>query len=56
MRPKEMTGNRKPAPCPIEAEMVIYSYLIAGKPTPEARRLAVRQLLRQASKGLDRSV
>ena len=52
-RPKE-AGNRKPAPRRGEAEMAVYSYLIAANSTREERRLAVRHLLRQASKSLER--
>jgi hypothetical protein len=51
---KKPNGQRKPAPNPSDAEMAVYSYLIAANSTREERRLAVRHLLRQASKSLER--
>jgi hypothetical protein len=51
---KKPNGKRKPAPTPSESEMAVYSLLFTAKPTREECRMAVRLLLRQASKRLDR--
>lgn len=39
---------------PSEAERAFYSYLITRKPTREESRMAVRHLLREASRNLER--
>jgi len=45
----------KPAPKPTEAECrAVHRVLFTGKATPEESREAVRYLLRQASRSLDR--
>lgn len=54
--PKKPAGKRKPAPDPREeAEMAVISFLFTKKPTPEESGLAVRHLLRKASRNLERS-
>jgi hypothetical protein len=54
-RLKKTEGKRKPAPDPSEeAEMAVISFLFTRKPTPEESRLAVRRLLSEASKALER--
>ncbi len=53
-RLKKTAGKRKPAPRPSEAEMAVYSFLFTARPTREERRMAVRLLLREASKSLER--
>ncbi len=52
---KRPAAKRKPAPTPSEAELAVYSLLFTAKPTREELRMAVRLLLREASKSLDRS-
>ena len=53
-RDKRPAGKRKP-PRPSEAAFTaVCNLLIAGK-TPEENRLAVRHLLRQASRDLERN-
>ena len=54
-RPKTTAAKRKPAPSPSEEEMAVISFLFTRKPTREESRLAVRHLLRQASRSLERS-
>lgn len=44
----------KPEGQPLEAELAVYSFLCTKHPTPEECRLAVRQLLREASNDLER--
>lgn len=51
---KKTADKRKQAPLVSEEEMAIYSLLFTAKPTREERRMAVRLLLRKASKSLDR--
>ena len=53
------TGNGavipfQPAPRPSEAEMALFRCLVIAKPTREERRLTVRDLLREASRNLER--
>lgn len=53
--PKKTAGERKPSPSPNEAECrAMYRLLFAAK-TREENRVAVRLLLRQASRNLERS-
>jgi len=48
-------GDGKPASKPTEAECrAVHRLVFAGEATPEESRTAVRYLLRQASKSLDR--
>lgn len=51
---KRAHGKPKPAPDPSEEEMAVISFLFTRKPTSEESRLAVRRLLRKASKELER--
>jgi hypothetical protein len=51
---KKPTGQRKPMPNPSDAEMAVYRFFLTAERTEEERRKAVRLLLRQASKSLDR--
>ena len=51
---KKTPGKRKAEPSPSEAEIAVYSLLLTAKPTREERRMAVRLLLREASKSLER--
>ena len=51
---KQPSGKRKPAPSPSEEEMAVISFLFTRRPTREESRLAVRRLLREASKELER--
>jgi hypothetical protein len=54
-RPKKTAGKRKPVPDPNEeAEMAVISFLFTRNPTREESRLAVRHLLRKASRNLER--
>ena len=54
-RVKEPTGKRKPALSSSETEFRAIDRLLSNKATREETRTAVRLLLRQASKSLDRS-
>lgn len=51
---KKPAAQRKPAPSPSEEEMAVISFLFTRKPTREESRLAVRRLLREACKELER--
>lgn len=55
MKTNDLSAEREPAPAPDEAEIAVYSLLFTAKPTREERRMAVRLLLRKASKTLGRS-
>ena len=51
----EAPVDRKPAPKPTEAESrAVHRLLFTGKATKEESRAAVRDLLRQASRSLER--
>lgn len=52
---KKPAGKRKRDSSPSEEEMAVISFLFTRKPTREERKLAVRRLLREASKELERS-
>jgi hypothetical protein len=55
MRPKKKPDTqRKPASSPSEEEMAVLSFLFTRKPAREESRLAVRHLLRKASRNLER--
>lgn len=51
---KKPAGKGKPASSPSKEEMAVISFLFTRKPTREESRLAVRLLLRQASRNLER--